>query len=49
MLTIPYYSRAIPAIKLGDPRFVYVPAASTDVTRIWRKYGWVPKYEIRNP
>jgi hypothetical protein len=25
-----------------SPRFVYVPAAKTDVTLTWRKYGWKP-------
>lgn len=39
---IPCKSRAIPSIPLGDPRFVYVPAAATDVQRTWRKYGWTP-------
>jgi hypothetical protein len=27
---------------LLDPNWVYVPSAQTDVTKIWRKYGWTP-------
>lgn len=25
-----------------DPKFKYVPAAATDVTQTWKKFGWVP-------
>lgn len=37
--------RAEPSIPVTDPRFVYRPAAATDVTITWRKFGWVPKGE----
>lgn len=30
-----------------DPAFVYYDAASTDVTRTWRKFGWKPLDEIK--
>jgi len=39
---IPYQSRAIPSIPLGDPRFIYYPAANTDVQRTWARFGWTP-------
>jgi hypothetical protein len=42
MLTIPYHSRAIPTIKLGDSKFKYYPAAATDVQRTWARFGWKP-------
>ena len=34
-----------PAVRLTDPGFVWVPSGQTDVTRIWRKYGWTPPSE----
>jgi hypothetical protein len=24
----------------------YTPAAATDVTKTWRKFGWMPKHEL---
>jgi hypothetical protein len=32
-------------VSILSPNFVYVPAAKTDVTRTWRKYGWKPQGE----
>jgi len=28
-----------------DPDWVYVPSAATDITKTWRKFGWVPLAE----
>ena len=39
--------RPMPPYHITDPEFEWVPAAKTDVTRIWRKYGWVPPSELR--
>lgn len=39
---IRYLSKAVPTIPLNHPEFVYYPAADTDVTRTWRKFGWTP-------
>lgn len=37
-----------PTIPIHDPRFRYTPAAKTDITQTWRRYGWVPPTEA-NP
>jgi hypothetical protein len=34
-----------PTLPITNPQFVYRPAAATDVTITWRKFGWVPKAE----
>jgi hypothetical protein len=31
-----------PHIHVTDPRFVYVPAAATDVAKTWQRFGWFP-------
>jgi hypothetical protein len=30
---------------VDDPSFEYVPAAKTDITQTWRKFGWKPLAE----
>lgn len=30
------------AVRLLNPEFKYVPAAATDITQTWRKFGWTP-------
>ena len=39
---IRYLSNAVPVVPLNHPDFVYYPAAATDVTRTWRRFGWTP-------
>lgn len=29
-----------------DPKFKYIPAASTSIQDTWRKHGWKPKNEV---
>ena len=29
-------------VNLLDPKFKYAPAAATDVTQTWRRFGWKP-------
>lgn len=36
-------SVATPIIPVGHPRYVWRPAADTDVQRTWRSYGWKPE------
>ena len=38
-------SPTTPPFRLTDPGFVWVQSWQTDVTRIWRKYGWTPPSE----
>ena len=37
----------LPCPLTDDPNFVYVPSASTDVQKTWRKFGWKPLEELR--
>jgi hypothetical protein len=37
MKEIKYSSKAIPLRGCNDPKFKWIPAASTDVRRTWRK------------
>ena len=34
---------ALPTTPITRPEFKYTPAAATDVTQTWRKFGWVPR------
>ena len=29
-----------------NPKWVYVPSAATDITKTWRKFGWIPLAEL---
>ena len=41
------HEQQVPVYLLTDPRFEWVPSGQTDVTRIWRRYGWVPPSELK--
>jgi hypothetical protein len=32
----------MPSQLVTDPKFKYVPCASTDVRNTWRRFGWKP-------
>lgn len=32
----------MPFLRCTNPAFRYTPAASTDVTRTWARFGWSP-------
>lgn len=34
-----------PSVPITDPKFEYRPAAVTDITLTWRRFGWVPHNE----
>jgi len=40
-------SKAKPPERFGllDPNWIYTPASQTDVTTMWRRYGWKPANE----
>jgi len=31
-----------------DPKFVYIPAANTDILKRFRSLGWVPPSELKD-
>lgn len=35
----------VPKVPLTNPEFEYVPSMKTDITKTWRKFGWVPLKE----
>jgi hypothetical protein len=37
----------LPCPLTDDPNFIYHNSASTDVTRTWRKFGWIPMAELK--
>jgi hypothetical protein len=37
----------LPCPLTDDPTFKYVPAASTDITKTWRRFGWIPMAELK--
>lgn len=44
---IPATRRVEPMIPVGHPEFIWT--AGADVQRTWRKYGWVPPSEMKQP
>lgn len=44
---IPATRRTEPLIPVGHPEFIWT--AGADVQRTWRKYGWVPPSELKQP
>jgi hypothetical protein len=34
-----------PRARCLDPDWEYTPSGNTDVTKVWRKYGWKPLAE----
>lgn len=47
MTTLINTKRTEPFIPVGHPEFIWTTGA--DVQRTWRKYGWVPPSEIKQP
>lgn len=43
-IDVAYDSRTAAAIAASD--VLYAIAANTDITRTWRRYGWVPPSEL---
>lgn len=40
---------AKPTHSITHPAFKYVPAAKTDITQTWRRFGWTPIEEVQPP